>query len=168
MSYTKRNSITSPKQSTHYLVYKSCSIGMLRGWTQLKVHFIIFQSCIQLNYYHSECRVGTILIICLECKTVAGVLSYVPAVQWNPSITDTTGTKHFVLYSEVSFAQGVIVDHAPLTIWPVMLEQDYGPWNQLYWWKIYWYLALRQESRTYLGYIAYRSLILTDVNGGCG
>ena len=28
---------------------------------------------------------------------------------------DTTGTKHFVLYSEVSFAQGMIVDHAPLT-----------------------------------------------------
>ena len=29
---------------------------------------------------------------------------------------DTTGTKDFVLYSEVSFAQVVIVDHAPLTI----------------------------------------------------
>ena len=28
---------------------------------------------------------------------------------------DITGTKDFVLYSEVSFAQGVIVDHAPLT-----------------------------------------------------
>ena len=39
----------------------------------------------------------------------------VKQVQWSPSITDTTGTKHFVLYSEVSFAQGVIVDHAPLT-----------------------------------------------------
>ena len=37
-------------------------------------------------------------------------------VQWNPSITDTTGTKGFVLHSEVSFAQGVIVDHAPLTV----------------------------------------------------
>ena len=37
-------------------------------------------------------------------------------MQWNPSITDTTGTKNFVLYSEVSFAQGVIVDHAPLII----------------------------------------------------
>ena len=39
-------------------------------------------------------------------------------VQWSPSITDTTGTKDFVLYSEVSFVQesGVIVDHAPLTI----------------------------------------------------
>ena len=37
-------------------------------------------------------------------------------IQWSPSITDTTGTKDFVLYSEVSFAQGVIVDHAPLTI----------------------------------------------------
>ena len=29
---------------------------------------------------------------------------------------DTTGTKDFVLYSEVSFAQGVIVDHAPLAV----------------------------------------------------
>ena len=29
---------------------------------------------------------------------------------------DTTGTKDFVLYSEVSFAQGAVVDHIPLTI----------------------------------------------------
>ena len=29
---------------------------------------------------------------------------------------DTNGTKDVVLYSEVSFAQGVIVDYAPLTI----------------------------------------------------
>ena len=29
---------------------------------------------------------------------------------------DTTGIKDFVLYSEMFFAQGVIVDHAPLTI----------------------------------------------------
>ena len=46
-------------------------------------------------------------------------------IQWSPSITDTNGTKDFVLYSEVSFAQGVIVDHAPLTIM-AMLEQDYN------------------------------------------
>ena len=38
------------------------------------------------------------------------------AIQWNPSITDTTGTSDFILYSEVSFAQGVIVDHAPFAI----------------------------------------------------
>ena len=37
-------------------------------------------------------------------------------IQWNHSITDTTGTEDFVLYSKVSFAQGVIVDHAPLTV----------------------------------------------------
>ena len=37
-------------------------------------------------------------------------------IQWSLSIMDTTGTKDFVLYSEVSFAQWVIVDHAPLTI----------------------------------------------------
>ena len=29
---------------------------------------------------------------------------------------DTTGTNDFVHYSKVSFAQGVIIDHAPLTI----------------------------------------------------
>ena len=29
---------------------------------------------------------------------------------------DTPGTKDFVLYSEVSLAQGVIVDHVSLTI----------------------------------------------------
>ena len=27
------------------------------------------------------------------------------AIQWSPSIMDTTGTKDFVLYSEVSFTQ---------------------------------------------------------------
>ena len=37
-------------------------------------------------------------------------------VQWSPSMTDTTGTKDFVLYNEVSFTQGVIIDHVPLTI----------------------------------------------------
>ena len=41
---------------------------------------------------------------------------YCDAVQWSPSITDATGTKNFVRYSEVSFAQGVIVDHTPLTV----------------------------------------------------
>ena len=29
---------------------------------------------------------------------------------------DTIGTKGFVLYSEVSLAQGLVVDHAPPTI----------------------------------------------------
>ena len=33
-------------------------------------------------------------------------------LQWSPSITDTTRTKDFVLYSEVSFVEGVIVGHA--------------------------------------------------------
>ena len=37
-------------------------------------------------------------------------------IQWNPSIMDTTGTNDFALYSEVFFAQGVIIDHAPLAI----------------------------------------------------
>ena len=37
-------------------------------------------------------------------------------IQWNPSKADTIGTKNFVRCSEVSFAQGLVVDHAPPTI----------------------------------------------------
>ena len=37
-------------------------------------------------------------------------------IQWNPSKMNTSGTKDFVLYREVSFVQGVFVHHAPLTI----------------------------------------------------
>ena len=33
-----------------------------------------------------------------------------------PSKTDTIGTKEFVLYSKVSLAQGLVVDHTPPTI----------------------------------------------------
>ena len=36
--------------------------------------------------------------------------------QWNPSKTDTAGTKDYVPYSEVSLAQGLVGDHAPITI----------------------------------------------------
>ena len=34
-------------------------------------------------------------------------------VQWNPSKVDTIGTKNFVRCSEVSLAQGLVVDHVP-------------------------------------------------------
>ena len=44
-------------------------------------------------------------------------------IQWNPSKTDTIGTKDFVLYSEVSLAQGLVVDHTPPTI--VANHEDY-------------------------------------------
>ena len=37
-------------------------------------------------------------------------------IQWSPSKTDTTGTKDFVLYSEMSLAQELVADHAPLPI----------------------------------------------------
>ena len=37
-------------------------------------------------------------------------------IQWNPSEADTIGTKYFVHCSEVSLAQGLVVDHAPPTI----------------------------------------------------
>ena len=33
-------------------------------------------------------------------------------IQWNPSKTDTIGTNNFVRCSEVSLAQGLMVDHA--------------------------------------------------------
>ena len=33
-----------------------------------------------------------------------------------PSETDTTRTKGFIFYSEVSLALGLVADHAPLTI----------------------------------------------------
>ena len=32
-------------------------------------------------------------------------------VQWNPSKADTIGTKNFVRCSEVSLAQGIVIDH---------------------------------------------------------
>ena len=41
--------------------------------------------------------------------------------------TTSTGTKDFVLYNVVSFAQGVIVDHTPNIIVASYAEQDYGP-----------------------------------------
>ena len=37
-------------------------------------------------------------------------------IQWNPSKADTIGTKNFVHCSEVSFAQGLVIDHVPPTI----------------------------------------------------
>ena len=37
-------------------------------------------------------------------------------IQWNPSKTDTIGTNDFVCHSEVSLAQGVVIDHARPTI----------------------------------------------------
>ena len=88
------------------------------------------------------------------------------AVQWSSSITDTVGTKDFVLYSKVSFAKGVIVDHVPLTIvakyagarlWTmksVILIKDLSP-------------RTRIKDMSGLNCNC-RSLILTDVNGGCG
>ena len=89
-------------------------------------------------------------------------------VQWSPSIADTTGTKDFVLYSEVFLAQGVTVDHAPLTImasyagarlWTMKCSCIDKRSIDI---KIF---GIGQESRTYLGYIdgIRRLLILTSV-----
>ena len=38
------------------------------------------------------------------------------SIQWNPSITDTIGTQHFVSYSEVSLTQGL-----PVYFWYMVL-----------------------------------------------
>ena len=80
--------------------------------------------------------------------------------------------QRFILYSEVSFAQGVIVDHAPLTIVANYAGARLWTMKSVVPIKNLLILALRQESRTYM-YLGYnycncRSLILTDVNGGCG
>ena len=49
-------------------------------------------------------------------EQMGGILQYIlyiKEIQWNPSKADTTGTKNFVRCSEVSLAQGLVVDHAP-------------------------------------------------------
>ena len=43
------------------------------------------------------------------------VNSMLRSIQWNPSKADTIGTKD-VHCSEVSLAQGLVVDHAPPTV----------------------------------------------------
>ena len=60
---------------------------------------------------HKYQNTGEKTFKCTQC-----IYNVIIHVQWSPSLTDTTGTKDFVLYSEVSFAQGVIIDHAPLII----------------------------------------------------
>ena len=57
--------------------------------------------------------------------------------------------KDFVRYSEVSFVQGVIVDHAPLTIVASYAGERLWTMKSVVLIKdLYLYLALRQESRT--------------------
>ena len=51
-----------------------------------------------------------------DCASNSIVRHVVYRIQWNPSKADTMGTKNFVRYSEVSLAQGLVVDHAPITI----------------------------------------------------
>ena len=75
-------------------------------------------------------------------------------VQWSPSITDTIGTKDFVLYSEVSFAQWVIVDHTPPTIVANYAGARQWTMKLVVLMKELLILARRQELRTCLGYIA--------------
>ena len=56
-------------------------------------------------------------------------IMYIKEIQWNPSKADTTGTKYFVRCSEVSLAQGLVVDHAPgllLQLRPAMIKYHCG------------------------------------------
>ena len=66
---------------------------------------------------------------------------------------DTIGTNDFILYSEVSFAHGVIVDHAPLAIVASYAGARLWTMKSVILAKDLLILALRQESRTCLGYI---------------
>ena len=66
---------------------------------------------------------------------------------------DTTGTKDLVLYCEVPFAQGVIVGHAPLTVVVSYAGARLWTMRSVVLIKDLLIFSLRQESRTYLGYI---------------
>ena len=73
-------------------------------------------------------------------------------IQWNPSKTDTTRTQDFVLFSEVSLAQGLIVDHAPL---PVVANSNAArlramkPTSSI---RTLLNFSFRQKSRTHPGF----------------
>ena len=85
---------------------------------------LMFRKVVIVFVHITTKYIVTVSLVCW-CKLIYnGVIIYsglqshqhTMKLQWSPSITDTTGAKDFVLYSKVSFAQGVIVDHAPLTI----------------------------------------------------
>lgn len=58
--------------------------------------------------------VTAVVIFCYYNWSITAIVSTpCKAIQWNPSITDTTGTKTFGHYSTVSVAQGLVAGHAP-------------------------------------------------------
>ena len=50
------------------------------------------------------------------CQSYPLCYGVIIIIQWNPSKADTIGTKDFIHCSEVSLAQGLVIDHAPLTV----------------------------------------------------
>ena len=70
----------------------------------------------QLSYYFLSSPVLSFCRCYMHGHTTPMMWGTTYYVQWSPSITDTTGTNDFVLYTKVSFAQGVIIDHASLIV----------------------------------------------------
>ena len=64
------------------------------------------------------CKITKFVKVFSLQKSLYGILAMHLRIhlQWNPSKADTIGTKYFVRCSEVSLAQGLVVDHAPPTI----------------------------------------------------
>ena len=77
--------------------------------------------------------------------------------------------QRFVLYSEVSFAQGVIADYAPLTIVVRYAGARLWTMKSVVVMKDLLLFSPSTRIKDISGLLCnYRSLILTDINGGCG
>ena len=62
-------------------------------------------------FYH---MIDVAVVLCQRMTSMMNwyfrlLISMENTLQWNPSITDTIGTQHFVRYSEVSLTQGLLV-----------------------------------------------------------
>ena len=70
------------------------------------------------NYtlYIPQAKIIIIIIMIIATCSLLYSNNVVTVLQWNPSKVDTIGTKIFVRYSEVSLAQGLVIDRAPPTI----------------------------------------------------
>ena len=83
-------------RSDQYLAYHNVW-KMVRYWKTL--------------FYH---MIDVAVVLCQRMTSMMNwyfrlLISMENTLQWNPSITDTIGTQHFVRYSEVSLTQGLPV-----------------------------------------------------------
>ena len=79
---------------------------------------------------------------------------------------DTTGTKDFVLYSEVSFAQGPCLSYNRGRLcWSKTVDHEICSTDKR---SIDSYPLDKNQGHIWGLYCNCRSLILIDVNGGCG